>query len=72
MIQDYIRWIRKGLVALAAALGVLAFALTEASQGGTSLTLAEIVEIALAFLGALGVIAVPNGPKPETDPKHKK
>ena len=52
--------IRKALIALAGALAVLAVALTGASDGGTSVTAAEWVQVALAALAAVGVYATPN------------
>lgn len=52
---DFIAYARKFLVALTAALGVLAVALSD----GTVST-AEIIQIVIAFAGALGVYGVSN------------
>lgn len=49
--------VRKALVAVGAACGVAAAALSDGK-----LDAAEIVAVALAFLGALGVYQIPNTP----------
>lgn len=61
---EWIYFLRKGLIAVAAALGQLGLALSDISHGGSAITAAEWVQIALAGLGALGVVAVSNGPRP--------
>lgn len=53
-LEQFIQYARKFLVALAAALAILAVAMTD------GLTPTEWVNVALAFLGALGVYATPN------------
>lgn len=45
----------KFFIALGAALGVLAAALADGTVNGT-----EVVQVALAFLGSLGVYQLPN------------
>lgn len=61
---EWIYFLRKGLIAIAAGLGQLGLALSDISHGGSAITGAEWVQIALAGLGALGVVAVSNGPRP--------
>jgi hypothetical protein len=63
--MDWVRYLKKGLIAATAALGVLADALTPASAGGTAVTTAEWVAIALAGVGAVGVLAAKNGDHPD-------
>lgn len=60
----YLRWLAKGLVAATAAVGVLIASVVAASPGGASITVDEWWKVVLAVLGALGVIAIPNGDKP--------
>jgi uncharacterized membrane protein len=49
---------RKFLIALLAALAVLATSLTD-----NVLTTSEWIQVAIAFIGALGVYSIPNGDK---------
>lgn len=57
-VPEFLAYTRKFLVALIAALGVLLVVLDN------GVTASEWVQVAIAFLGALGVYAVPNaGPK---------
>lgn len=53
--QDFFQYARKFLIALAAALAILATAVAD-----NVVTMSEWIAVALAFLGALGVYAVPN------------
>ena len=57
-ILQFINYARKFFVALAAALAILGVALVD-----NSVSTSEWVQIALAFLGALGVYTVANGKK---------
>jgi len=57
-ILQFINYARKFFVALAAALAILGVALVD-----NSVTVSEWVQIALAFLGALGVYTVANEKK---------
>jgi hypothetical protein len=63
--REHLAYVRKGLIAVAGALAALALALTEVSPAGEAITSAEWVGVATAALSALGVVVVPNGPKPE-------
>lgn len=63
--KEHVAYVKKGLVAAAGALGVLAVALTEASDGGVAVTATEWIGVALAALAAAGVVVSTNGPKPE-------
>jgi len=66
-LTQWIAWVRKALIAAAAGLGVVGAALLTGSDGGSAITGAEWVAIASAIAGALGVYAVPNGPRPPTN-----
>lgn len=57
---SYISYVRKFLVALAAATGVLVVALSD-----DSVSASEWLQILLAFAGALGVYATTNEPTKE-------
>lgn len=60
--RPYIPWIRKGLIAIAGAIAVLTFALSDGHVTGQ-----EWLQAASAALAAVGVVVVPNGPKPDGD-----
>lgn len=55
-----VQQVAKAIVAVAAFVGVLATQLA-----GGSIDINEIVTAGIALLGALGVWAVPNAPKPQ-------
>ena len=63
--KDYITEARKFLTALATALSSLAVALDE------GVTDSEWIMVALAFLGALGVYAVPNAARIRRDKRGR-
>jgi hypothetical protein len=58
--REHLAYVRKGLIALAGALGVLAVALTD-----DVVTKQEIIQVVLAGLAAVGVVVVPNGSAPK-------
>jgi hypothetical protein len=60
-VQEFVTYARKFLVALVAAAAILTVTLTASSDGGTSITPSEWLQIAVAFLGAIGVYTIPNG-----------
>lgn len=60
----YLKWIAKGLTAATAAVGVIVVAVTAGSPGGADITTDEWWQVVLVVLGAIGVITIPNGPKP--------
>lgn len=62
--KEWALYLRKGLIAIAGGLGQLALALTPISHGGETVTAAEWVQVALAALAAVGVVALGNGPRP--------
>ena len=55
--------VRKALVAVVAGLGILAVAVTACSDGGTAITTADWINVAIATLSAVGVYAISNTPK---------
>ena len=56
----WIPYARKALVAAGGALAQLGYAVTEASDGGTSVTVAEWIAVAVAAVTAVGVYGVAN------------
>lgn len=54
--------VRKALVAVVAGLGILAVAVSATSDGGTTITTSEWIQVAIAALGAVGVYAIKNEP----------
>jgi hypothetical protein len=60
-VQEFVTYARKFVVALVAAAGVLIITLTSTSDGGSAITPSEWLQIAVAFLGAVGVYSIPNG-----------
>lgn len=63
-LAQWLAYVRKALVAGAAAAAVAGTAVLPGSDGGSSITLAEWLAVATAAAGALGVYIVPNGPRP--------
>lgn len=57
-VLTFISYAKKFLIALAAALGILAAALTD-----NVVTISEWIQVAIAFIAALGIYAVANKPK---------
>lgn len=62
---EYLNWLRKGLLAATAAVAVLLLVTAPGSDAGSTVTVNEWWQVAAAVLGALGVTAVKNGPRPE-------
>lgn len=65
--KDWALYVRKGLIAVGGGLAQLALALAPASDAGAAVTPAEWVQVGLAALTALGVVAFSNGPRPGGD-----
>lgn len=60
----HLKWLAKGLTAAGAAVGIIIVALTPESPGHAAITTDEWWQVVLVVLGAIGVVAIPNGPKP--------
>lgn len=62
----YVKWLAKGLTAGTAAVAVLVIVTAAGSDAGSTVTPNEWWQVVAAALGALGVVLIPNGPRPST------